>query len=228
MTAQNIPAVLGRDDVFVMPTRDGSNTLFSRSYNATYHSLFGAVAESKHVFIQHGIKTLEDRPSLDILEFGFGTGLNAFLAYLYSIQTEKIIRYTGIEAYPIDLAVASQLDYAYYLSYPEEGDIFLRMHQEDEFVSDLFHFKKVLQADDLPAGEQYDCIFFDAFAPGTQPALWDQSTFIALFQRLKQGGCLVTYCAQGEVRRSMTKAGFDIQRLAGPPGKREMLRGIKV
>ena len=227
MTAQNIPAVLGRDDVFVMPTRDGSNTLFSRSYNATYHSLFGAVAESKHVFIQHGIKTLEDRPSLSILEFGFGTGLNAFLAYLYSIQTEKSIHYTGIEAFPIELAVATQLDYPYYLSYPEEGDIFLRMHQETEFVSDSFHFKKVIQVDDLPVSDRFDCIFFDAFAPGTQPALWDQSTFDALFQRLTSGGCLVTYCAQGEVRRRMERAGFSIQRLPGPPGKREMLRGIK-
>jgi tRNA U34 5-methylaminomethyl-2-thiouridine-forming methyltransferase MnmC len=227
MTTHNISPLLGWEDVYIITTRDGSNTLFSRNHNATYHSVYGAVAESKHVFIQHGLRTQVDRPAINILEFGFGTGLNAFLAYLFSLNFEKDVRYTGIEAFPIDISIARKLDYPYYLAFPEEGDIFLRMHEEDSFTSGPFQFRKVTSAVEISTGVLYDCIFFDAFAPGTQPDLWDQSIFETLFSLTSQGGCLVTYCAQGEVRRRLVQAGFQVDRVAGPPGKREMLRAVR-
>lgn len=227
MSAPYLSPVLGRDDVFIVPTRDGSNTLFSRAHHATYHSLFGAVSESKHVFIQHGLKSLPERSPIRILEFGFGSGLNAFLAYLFAISHDREIEYTGIEAYPIDSNIAAQLDYPHYLAYPEEGDIFLRMHEEDQLASDSFRFRKIDSLTGIRSDDRFDCIFFDAFAPVHQPDLWDQDTFIALYSLLSPGGCFVTYCAQGEVRRRLIAAGFNVERLSGPTGKREMLRAQK-
>jgi len=227
MTTHNISPLLGWEDVYIITTRDGSNTLFSRSLNATYHSVYGAVAESKHVFIQNGLRTQSERPDINILEFGFGTGLNAFLAYLFALNLEKSVTYTGIEAFPIDVGVARKLDYPYYLAYPEEGDIFLRMHEEDSFSSGPFTFNKIGSPIDILTGSVYDCIFFDAFAPGAQPDLWDQSVFEVLFTLTSKGGCLVTYCAQGDVRRRLISAGYEVERISGPPGKREMLRAVK-
>ncbi len=227
MTTDHISPTLGWDDVYIVTTRDGSETLFSRSLNATYHSVYGAVAESKHVFIQHGLKSQSERPSIAILEFGFGTGLNAFLAYLFALDIEKQVHYTGIEAFPIDPVVAKQLDYPHYLAFPEESDIFQRMHAENELTSGPFHFHKLTAYTDILASETYDCIFFDAFAPGAQPELWEQAMFDHLFKLTSEGGCLVTYCAQGEARRRMEAAGYKVERLAGPPGKREMLRAVR-
>jgi tRNA U34 5-methylaminomethyl-2-thiouridine-forming methyltransferase MnmC len=227
MTTHNISPLLGWEDVYIITTRDGSNTLFNRSLNATYHSVYGAVAESKHVFIQNGLRTQSERPDINILEFGFGTGLNAFLAYLFALNLEKSVIYTGIEAFPIDIGVARKLDYPYYLAFPEEGDIFLRMHEEDSFSSGSFTFNKIVSPTDILVGSVYDCIFYDAFAPGAQPDLWDQSVFEVLFSITSKGGCLVTYCAQGDVRRRLIFAGYEVERISGPPGKREMLRAVR-
>ena len=226
MTTHDISPTLGWDDVYIVTTRDGSDTLFSRVHAATYHSVFGAVAESKHVFIQHGLSALPPRTPLAILEFGFGTGLNAFLAYLFSINHELEMQYTGIEAYPIDLQVARQLDYPQYLAFPEERDIFHRMHSEDAFTYGTFDFRKVNDFAGISLEAKFDCIFFDAFAPGAQPELWAQSVFDQLFTITTVGGCLVTYCAQGEARRRMERAGYKVERIPGPPGKREMLRAV--
>lgn len=227
MNTDNISPALGWDDVYIVTTRDGSETLFSRAHEATYHSLFGAVAESKHVFIQYGLQTQKGRPDIRILEFGFGTGLNAFLAYLFALKLEKEVNYTGIEAFPIDPKVAKKLDYPHYLAFPEERDIFDRMHSESEFASGPFHFRKISGHPAPGPSAVYDCIFFDAFAPGAQPELWEQSMFDNLFRLTSPGGCLVTYCAQGEARRRMVTAGYTVERIPGPPGKREMLRAVK-
>jgi tRNA U34 5-methylaminomethyl-2-thiouridine-forming methyltransferase MnmC len=228
MTKQDIDPTLGWGDVYIVTTRDGSDTLFSRAHNATYHSVFGAVAESKHVFIQHGLATITGKAPVAVLEFGFGTGLNAFLAYLHAINHEIEIQYTGIEAYPIDIRVARQLDYPLYLAFPEERDIYHRMHSEDDFTSGTFHFRKFTSASGILPTDRFDCIFFDAFAPGAQPELWEQAVFDQLFALTSDNGILVTYCAKGEARRRMEKAGYKVERIAGPPGKREMLRAVRV
>lgn len=219
MTNHDISPTLGWDDVYIVTTRDGSDTLFSRVHAATYHSVFGAVAESKHVFIQHGLSTVPSRSPLAILEFGFGTGLNAFLAYLFALNHELEIRYIGIEAYPIDLQVARQLDYAQYLAFPEERDIYHRMHSETAFTYGNFHFGKVPDFAGISLDDRFDCIFFDAFAPGAQPELWEQSVFDQLFSMTTPGGCLVTYCAQGEARRRMERG--RIQSRTNPRSSRQ-------
>jgi len=218
---------LGLNEVYVVSTRDGSETLFSHRFASTYHSMYGAVSESRHVFIQNGLQTQLDKPELHILELGFGTGLNAFLSYLFSIKHKVRISYTGIEAFPIELAVAKRLDYPGYLAASESGDIFLKMHEMDSFEMDSFSFNRSPSWDWFTKGVEFDCIFFDAFHPVAQPELWTQDIFDAMFKVTAINGCLVTYCAQGEVRRKMQKSGFDVERISGATGKREMLRAIK-
>lgn len=227
MPDHTVSSPLGWENVYIVSTRDGSDTLFSQAFGATYHSIFGAVGESKHVFIQNGLDSRLQLDHISILEFGFGTGLNAFLAYLFALKHDKTIHYTGIEAFPIDKKIAEKLDYPAYLAFPEEREIFLRMHAEKDFISGPFHFSKKTNFKDVKKASSFDCIFFDAFAPGAQPELWEQSVFEALFKMTTEGGCLVTYCAQGEVRRRLITAGYHVERLAGPPGKREMLRGVR-
>ncbi len=227
MPDHTISLPLGWEDVYIVTTRDGSDTLFSQAFGATYHSVFGAVGESKHVFIQNGLDTRLQLDHISILEFGFGTGLNSFLAYLFALRHEKPMHYIGIESFPIAGKVAEKLDYPSYLAFPEEREIFLRMHAEKDFISGPFHFSKKPSFKDVKKASSFDCIFFDAFAPGAQPELWEQSVFESLFQMTAEDGCLVTYCAQGEVRRRLIAAGYQVERLAGPPGKREMLRGVK-
>ncbi len=227
MTVNDISPTLGWDDVYIVTTRDGSNTLYSRKFDALYHSAFGAVGESKHVFVQSGLSTQQNKPSISILEFGFGTGLNAFLAYLFSLKHHIEIHYTGIEAHPITQPIAAKLEYPEYLGCTEEKEIFERMHTRTEMEVEKFHFKLIPTIMALEAHMAFDCIFFDAFAPGAQPELWAQPMFDLLFRVTSSGGCIVTYCAQGEARRRMEAAGFSVERIPGPPGKREMLRGNK-
>jgi tRNA U34 5-methylaminomethyl-2-thiouridine-forming methyltransferase MnmC len=227
MITNEITPSLGWDDVFMISTQDGSDTLYSRKFNATYHSTFGAVGESKHVFLQQGLQTQLQRSEISILEMGFGTGLNALLSYLFGLRNDKKISYTGIESFPIEFAVAQKLNYPEYLSVPEEREIFLRMHKEDAFENESYHFSKINALEGLPLDSRFNCIFFDAFSPADQPVQWEQPVFDLLFQITSIGGCLVTYCAQGEVRRRMIKSGYTIERIPGPPGKREMLRATR-
>lgn len=226
MTGQVPSPPLGLDDVFILHTRDGSETLYRRQIQSTYHSVNGAVTESKHVFIQNGLSTQTGKSPLRILEFGFGTGLNAFLAYLFARQNEKVITYTGIEASPIALEVAVQLDYPGYLKAESDRDLFLRMHSESGFEVPHFRFHRYAGWEWYTEGISFDCIFFDAFAPNVQPEVWTRDIFQELFKVTAPLGCLITYCARGEVRRNMQKAGFIVDRVPGAPGKREMLRAI--
>lgn len=218
---------LGLNEVYVVSTRDGSETLYSHRFASTYHSLFGAVSESRHVFIQHGLQTQLGKPKLRVLELGFGTGLNAFLAYLFSIKHKISLSYTGIEAFPVDMEVAIKLDYPGYVAAKDQEAIFLKMHEMDSFEMKAFTFNRSPGWDWFTKGVEFDCIFFDAFHPVAQPDLWTQDIFDAMFKVTKTGGCLVTYCAQGEVRRRMQQAGFSVERIAGATGKREMLRAVK-
>ncbi len=219
--------LLGKDDVFVVTTSDGSDTLFSKAYQSTYHSTFGAVSESKHTFLQNGLKTQLHRSKIRILEFGFGTGLNAFLAFLFSQKHALQIDYTGFEEYPIDMSIICSLDYPGYLVCSEKANAFHQMHELKTFRTDYFKFQRSDQWDILHLDGQFDCIFFDAFDPAAQPELWDQETFDQLFKISSEGGCLVTYCSKGEVRRRMIKAGYNTKRIPGAPGKREMLQAFR-
>ena len=218
---------LGKDDVFPVRTLDGSDTLYSRAFSASYHSINGAVSESRHVFIQHGLSKLLHLPSISILEVGFGTGLNAFLTFLFSQKQAKLISYTGIEPFPIDPKVAEQLNYPSYLAADEFSELFLKMHREDSFETPNFNFQKLHSLDELPSSGGYDCIFFDAFSPDEHEELWEQNIFDRIQELTSSGGYLVTYCAQGEVRRKLERANYVVNRLPGAPGKRQMIQAIK-
>lgn len=227
MLTQPSARPLGKDDVFVTGTLDGSDTIYSKSLQTTYHSTNGAVSESRHVFIRNGLLTQFHLPSISILEIGFGSGLNAFLSLLIAKQHNKHVKYTGIESFPIEESIALQLNYPEYLVAEHSKEFFIQMHNQSAFSTTFFDFKKYEQVDRLDLSQSFDCIYFDAFAPKVQPPLWEQNVFDVMFHITSLGGCLVTYCAQGEVRRRLMNAGYKVNRLNGAPGKREMIQACK-
>jgi len=214
-------------DLLVLPTRDGSNTVFSQAFGATFHSLHGAVAESRHVFIQYGLGARLAAGRLRVLEFGFGTGLNALLARSYADARQREILYTGIETMPLPIRIVRQLEYPGYIGRPDLEPFFMQMHTEEVFSVPGFRFQRIRSLDGLEPEVGFDVVFFDAFAPGDQPEVWSKDMFQRLASLMGRDSLLVTYCAQGEVRRRLQQAGFSVERLPGPLGKREMLRARK-
>lgn len=211
-------------------TADGSHTLFVPELNEHYHSVNGAWQESRHVFIDAGLKQCE-KQEIAVFEVGFGTGLNAFLALLEAERSDKIVRYTSLEKYPLPADTVSGLNYAGLIA-PERAEYFKALHRvewgKEIQISPNFFLHKM--EDDLCTHaflSTYDVIFFDAFAPDKQPEMWNPEWFAKLFDHTNAAGILTTYCAKGVVRRSLQAAGYVVERLQGPPGKREMLRGRK-
>jgi tRNA U34 5-methylaminomethyl-2-thiouridine-forming methyltransferase MnmC len=213
-------------------TSDGSLTLYSEEFDETYHSVNGSITESQHVFINEGYNSSKSDP-IFVLEIGFGTGLNAFLTFLQAQKTSKATYYHTIELFPVSPDIYCQLNYAKILT-PDAVDEFLELHKADwnsEIpISKYFNFAKYLE--DIAIynfrTNIYDIIYFDAFSPARHPDAWTEPIFKKMFNTLKPGGIITTYCAKGEVRRRMQSAGFKVYRLPGPPGKREMLKGVKV
>lgn len=222
-----------KNDYILEQTADGSHTLFVPSLDEHYHSVNGAVQESNHVFINEGLKKVS-QSYIRILEIGFGTGLNAFLA-LKEAESNPIIQhidYFGIELYPLEKAITDGLNYEY-LSGCKEGCSFHSLHtaEWDKPIDITTHFtlhKIWGNAIECEFPNQIDIVFFDAFAPEKQPDMWQQPIFNKLYAALARKGIIATYCAKGEVRRRMQAAGFQMQRLPGPPGKRHMLFGQKI
>ena len=220
----------------LIKTQDGSYTLEHSELDATYHSTHGALTESKVVFIQYGFDHLKDIGLNDIriLEIGFGSGLNALLTLQSSIESNIHIDYTGIELYPVDLPTIHKLDYPGLLnvsSLIENTYIALHRDREVELNSSNSKFKGRILIEDfhemtLP-DEHYDLIYFDAFGPGVQPDLWNHAMAQKMYSTLRDGGVLTTYCVQGAWRRCLKAEGFDVTKLPGPPGKREVMRGVK-
>lgn len=217
----------------IFSTQDGSHSLYSHQFRDTYHSRYGAIQESKHVFIQAGLfYKLPCAKTLHILEMGFGTGLNAYLTFLESASRDIRVLYDTIEAFPVSQEEAGQLNYPAILSASQTEAVFFKMHSlswgEPHQLSPQFTFRKWqedLLAFHLP--ESVDLIYFDAFSPETQPELWEPPVWEKLFKALNQEGILVTYCAKGIVKRHLRNAGFKVESLPGPPGKREMTRATK-
>jgi tRNA U34 5-methylaminomethyl-2-thiouridine-forming methyltransferase MnmC len=212
-------------------TSDGSSTLFSPRFQEHYHSIHGAVQESMHVFIQAGLQALpEEQTSVDILEMGLGTGLNALLTLLHAGSRQ--IHYCGVEAYPLTEAQVTALNYPQALGGADAREAFARIHAlpwgSPQPLSPNFTLHKV-EADFLTFEPEasFDLIFFDAFAPTVQPELWSDEMMARLFPLLKPGGIFTTYSAKSSVRKGLIKAGFRVEKLEGPPGKREMLRAHK-
>lgn len=211
----------------LVTTDDGSSSIFLPNLNEHYHSSHGAIQESQHVFMKMGWEeAIRDKKELEILEIGFGTGLNAWLV-LHDVRwnDRPVVHYTSLELYPVTYEEARQLHYAS----AQENSAFMSLHEADWNVNVALHPKfglEKLQADlvSFVPDRKYDLVFFDAFAPRVQPEMWTKEIFDKLFAAMNPGGILVTYCAKGEVRRNMIAAGFSVERMPGPPGKREMLR----
>ncbi len=217
----------------LITTQDGSHSVFSGRYGVTYHSKFGAVTESAHVFINAGLRyKAAVQREVAILEVGFGTGLNAFMTWLEAERRNLSVRYTTLEAYPVSAEAATQFNFPEQLGVPERNTDFLSLHQcpwdTPMAFSEQFVFEKKLQRlEDFSADSAFDVVYFDAFAPQAQPELWTEAIFAALYAALCPEGILVTYCAQGHFKRTLKKVGFTVERLQGPPGKREMTRATK-
>jgi tRNA U34 5-methylaminomethyl-2-thiouridine-forming methyltransferase MnmC len=216
----------------VIITHDGSSSIYLPEWNEHYHSIHGAIQEAYHVFIKNGLSLFKDEKSIELLEIGFGTGLNAFITLIEGEKINLSINYTGIEAYPVSLEEMKQLNYLALLDAKKKELAFVKMHEgnwgEKLMISDNFSLTKRQQKfQDVSERNKYNLIYFDAFGARVQPELWTETIFEQMFESLEEGGVLVTYAAKGSVRRAMLNSGFEVEKLPGPPGKREMLRAIK-
>ncbi|RPD99655.1 SAM-dependent methyltransferase [Aureibaculum marinum] len=216
----------------IIITSDGSTTIHLPELNEQYHSKHGAIQEAYHVFIERGLKQFHSGQNISILEIGFGTGLNAFITYLETKKNNYKIDYVGIEAYPVIQEEISKLNYISELNAETDKTIFNKLHElsweKKHYISDCFTlYKKQQFFSDIEDLTTYNLIYFDAFGARVQPELWTVKIFRKMYNALKQNGILVTYSAKGSVRRAMQEVGFKVERLSGPPGKREMLRAIK-
>ncbi len=215
----------------LITTEDGSHSLYVPGLDETYHSRHGAMQESMHVFIEMGLRFKAlTQPKPEILEVGFGTGLNAWLTAKEAMDKGYQVHYTTLETFPLDKNLVNQFNYA--LSEEKLQDLFQSIHasnwNEPAKILENFYLEKVhLSLQQFQATDRFDLVYYDAFGPPKQPEMWEQSIFDQLFLMMKSEGVLVTYCAKGQVRRNMLTAGFEVERLQGPPGKREMLRAIK-
>ena len=218
----------------IITTGDGSKTIQIEEWNEQYHSLHGAINEANHVFIKHGliffIESFPNIKSIDILEIGFGTGLNALITLLKAEALNLDINYVGVEAYPVHQDEIKQLNYVNQLSTNDTA--FSKLHECSwESVHKLTpHFTLLKQQklfSEINQKMAFNLIYFDAFGARVQPELWTESIFKIMYDGLKENGVLVTYSAKGSVRRAMQVVGFFVERLPGPPGKREMLRAQK-
>lgn len=216
----------------IIKTSDGSTTIHIPKWNEQYHSKHGAIQEAYHVFIKNGLELFQNQ-SISVLEIGFGTGLNAFITFLEFKKRKLKIDYVGVEAYPVELEEVSKLNYVEALNAEDSQDIFDKLHSinwnEKVEVSGGFNFLKRKQFfQDIEDQECFDLIYFDAFGARVQPDLWTEDIFRRMYNAFKNGGVLVTYSAKGSVRRAMLEVGFEVEKLPGPPGKREMLRARKL
>jgi tRNA U34 5-methylaminomethyl-2-thiouridine-forming methyltransferase MnmC len=215
-------------------TEDGSSSLFVNSINESYHSKYGAIEESFHVFINAGLKSIKVKDRINILEIGFGTGLNALLTFLESVNRKLHICYNSLEPFPLPYSIYSKLNFCEVLGEINAQSIFLSLHETEwngEIeINEFFTLKKLNQKlEEIKLTvDFYHLIYFDAFSPGVQNELWTKPIFEKINKTMKQKGVLVTYSAKGSVRRNLTEAGFSVERLPGPKGKREMIRAVKV
>jgi tRNA U34 5-methylaminomethyl-2-thiouridine-forming methyltransferase MnmC len=231
----------------IVRTADGSDTVYNPELNQHYHSTFGAMQESRHIFIETGFlfaiaksqpPTGSDIKCLNILEIGFGTGLNALLTLIEAEKMGIPVHYTAIEAFPLDSHCWKELNYAYLLGSVDFSQVFAKLHQaswnQPEAITPLagrsaaFTLHKIHKRLEVyhPPTDSFDLVYFDAFSPDVQPELWTEKVFRSLSIGLTQGGILVTYSVKGTVVRALRSAGFNVEKLQGPPGKRHILRAI--
>jgi len=211
-------------------TDDGSHSIKDTNTGESYHSSFGAITESETVFINNGLKNIK-LPEIKILEIGFGTGLNALLSLKYAIENNIQIKYTAIELFPLELNTILKLNY------PEKTrlkkDMFYDIHNctwdtENALNNNFIITKIKSDITKWTTSCKYNLIYFDAFSPESQPELWSEDIFRKMSEYMEESGLLVTYCVKGYVKRLLKQFNFKIELLQGPPGKRHVLRAIKL
>lgn len=218
--------------VKMIVTEDGSHSLFVPGLNETYHSRHGAVQESEHVFIQTGLlHLLEQTRNIRLLEVGFGTGLNIWLTLKALQEKDAVAHCTSLETFPLPEQTYRLLNFSDG-SDEHLRDAFMTMHHaawnEAVVIEEGFILEKVQTTfQDFVPNKKFNLVYYDAFGPPVQPEMWELSIFEKMARLMDEGGVLVTYCAKGQVRRNLEAAGFNVERLKGPPGKREMLRATK-
>lgn len=217
----------------IIITTDGSHSISIPEQAITYHSVHGAIQESMHVFIESGLRQKSaGAESVAILEMGFGTGLNALLTIAEAEKNKQAMYYETIELFPLEKSITSQLNYCEQLKRPDLQPLFELIHNsswnESIEISPYFSFKK--NKTGLPeyfSRQLFDVIYFDAFAPEVQPELWTAEIFQKLYGLMKPRAVLTTYCSKSIVRKAMTNAGLKVEKIPGPPHKREMVRAIR-
>ena len=212
----------------IIESRDGSHTLFVAELNETYHSKLGAIRESQHVFIDNGLKHI-CKNAIAILEVGMGTGLNVLLTAL-NRTNEQLISYTALEPFPLTSDLIKALNYCSMLKV--DSQLYERIHLcamnvEQELVPAFFLRKELSRFQAYETQTKFDLIYYDAFAWHAQPDLWQAEMMKKCNRLLNSGGVLVTYCSKSSVQKDLIASGFAIEKLTGPPGKREMLRATK-
>lgn len=218
----------------IIVTNDNSKSLFVPSLNETYHSTNGALQEARHIFVNNGLAYFDAQKSISVFEMGFGTGLNALVTLQFSKEKKKVINYHCIEKYPLPFNLIEELDHPTTAHLTEFSEDYHRLHHSEwnELIeiNPNFHFSKqnVDLVDFKSDINEVDLVFFDAFAPQIQPELWTKESLKKMYDLLRVGGILVTYCAQGEFKRVLKSLGFLVEGLPGPIGKREITRAVKV
>ena len=201
----------------IITTKDGSHSIFIQELNETYHSIHGAITESQHIYINNGINKIKKK-RISILEIGFGTGLNTMLTLQ---KDKKNIYYITLEPFPLTNNIYNKLNFHHYIKF--DKNIFLKIHEEcwekDIKINTNFTLHKTkTKIEDFVTKRKFDIIYFDAFAPKKQPSIWTNKILKKCHMLLKKNGFLITYCANGEIKRRLTKNGFRIESLQGPTG----------
>lgn len=216
-------------------TGDGSHTLYVPEIGEHYHSIYGAIAESRHIFLEAGFMHIyKPGKKIRILEVGFGTGLNALLTFIEAEISGCDVEYSTIELNPLGEDIYSILNFDGLLDHTGSHEIFIRLHHspwnENVHLAAGFSLHKINRSlqDYQPEKETFDLVYFDAFGPDVQPEMWTKEVFDKMAFGLKKDGVLVTYSTKGTVKRNLKNAGFSIEKLPGPKGKREILRAIKI
>lgn len=215
----------------IITTSDGSHTIYVPQLDEHYHSIHGAVQESSYIFINNGFDVCTADP-VSILEIGFGTGLNALLTAVKSLSGTRDVHYTSIEKYPLDISTINSLNHNKFAG--DQGmELFQLIHSSpwniSVNISTHFSIKKIeTDFTKEKLSGSYDLIYFDAFGPDKQPEMWTREMFSEISAVTNKNGILVTYSAKGEVKRSLKACGFEVNLLPGPPGKRQMIRAVKI
>jgi tRNA U34 5-methylaminomethyl-2-thiouridine-forming methyltransferase MnmC len=217
----------------IVNTKDGSKSVFSKKFDASFHSWYGAVTEAKHVFIENGLayRHMQGITPVKVLEIGYGTGLNAILSGIYALENDVEVIYSGLDKYEFPRELVKELNYAAFFD-PSYNDFIrnindvpydaaIKLHEDFTLIKSLASLK------DTELRQNYDVIYFDAFSPRQVPYMWTVEVFKKMHDALNPGGILVTFCAQTQFKRDLQEAGFEVETLPGAPGKREMTRGTR-